>query len=121
MSETPQAFFAVGESIVIEVEPPARTRFAPATTPVFLPPGAESASEPGPPIVSVPVQVMAEASAVAMDESPTSQSCASPSMERTPESVASESVTRQVSEAVIATSPSIEPERTKFVPTVVAS
>ena len=78
-------------------------------------------SEPGPPMVSVPVEVIALAFVVVIALAPSSQSCASPSMERTPESVASESVTRHVSDAAIATSPSIEPERTKFVPTVVAS
>ena len=89
------------------------------TTPTFAAPPEYDAA-PSPQSTSVPVPETALAPSAAM-EPPAAQIAASPSMESVPDRDApSASVTRQNSPAVMDTSPSIAPARTKSRPTVSA-
>ena len=79
----------------METFPPATTRFSATMGPVCFFVGAEAnVTDPGPPIVRVPVDETAVAAVVSMTLSPTSHSVASPESVMVSETEAPSRVTR---------------------------
>ena len=103
----------------IETFPPATTRSSAMTGPVCFFVGTEaSVTDPGPPIVRVPVDEIAVAAVVSTALSPTSHSVASPERVMVLETVAPLSVTRYGTSELNVSSDVIVPLTTKSVPTV---